>query len=172
VLRRITPHDAAALFAVFSDPAVMEYYGDAPHTSLDDTRDLIERQQGWFARREGIRWGITQRGADEVIGSCGLFHFDEDFRRAELGYELRRECWRRGIMSEALTALLAHAFQTSTLHRIEAVVNGGNEASAGLLSSLGFCDEGTLRERFWFGGRSYDERYFGMLRADWQRRAR
>jgi RimJ/RimL family protein N-acetyltransferase len=168
VLRRISPDDAEALFATFSDPAVMEFYGDSPHATLADTQELIERQQGWYAGLEGVRWGITRRGEDEVIGSCGLFHFDEGFRRAEMGYELRRAFWRQGIMREALTALLTYAFATSSLHRVEAVVNGGNDASAGLLTSLGLRLEGTLRQRFWFGGRYYDEWYFGLLREEWR----
>lgn len=168
VLREIAPEDAVALFATFSDPAVMEHYGDPPHASLDESRELIARQQEWYTRREGIRWGITRRGEDVVIGSCGIFHFDEEFRRAETGYELRRAFWRQGIVREALTAMLDHAFATTGLHRVEALVNGGNEASAGLLTSLGFRHEGTLRERFWFGGRHYDELVFAVLRDEWQ----
>lgn len=170
VLRQIQSSDAAAIFATFSDPAVMRFYGDPPHTTLADTQDLISRQQGWYARREGIRWGITRRGEDVVIGSCGLFRFDETFRTAETGYELRRDLWRQGIMREAMTALLGYAFRATDLHRVEAVVNGGNDASAALLVALGFRHEGTLRERFWFAGRVYDELNFGLLRADWEQR--
>jgi ribosomal-protein-alanine N-acetyltransferase len=168
VLRQIRPADAEDMFATFSDAEVMAFYGDPPHWSVADTRDLIERQQGWYARREGIRWGITRRGEDLVVGSCGLFRFDDEFRRAETGYELRRALWRQGIMREALTAMLTYALATTDLHRIEAVVDGGNEASAALLGSLGFRHEGTLRERFWFSGRYFDELYFGLLRAEWQ----
>jgi ribosomal-protein-alanine N-acetyltransferase len=170
VLRQIQPADAEALFATFSDEAVMEFYGDMPHRSVADSLELIRRQQGWYARREGIRWGITRRGEDEVIGSCGLFNFDEGAQRAETGYELRQAHWRQGIMSEALAAMLTFAFGEQGLHRVEAVVDDVNERSKGLLRSLGFTHEGTLRQRFFFRDRFWDEHYFGLLWEEWQAR--
>jgi ribosomal-protein-alanine N-acetyltransferase len=169
LLRQIAPNDAEALFATFSDPAIMEFYGDPPHRSIEDSRDLIQRQQEWYTRREGIRWGITLTGAsDTVIGSCGFFLFDEEFRRAEMGYELAQGYWRQGIMREALGAIITYAFTNSDLHRIEAVVNGANEPSKALLLALGFTLEGTLRQRFYFASRYWDDLYFGLLKDEWR----
>jgi ribosomal-protein-alanine N-acetyltransferase len=170
VLRQIGPDDAAARFATFSDPEVMKYYGEEPHHSVEESRDLITALDGWYARREGIRWGITLRGVDEVIGSCGFFRFDEGFQRAEMGYELQRVSWRQGIMREALTAILTYGFTTMGLHRVEAVVDKNNAPSAALLLALGFTHEGTLRQRFWFRDRYGDEQYFGLLREEWRAR--
>ncbi|HEY7022258.1 MAG TPA: GNAT family protein [Ktedonobacterales bacterium] len=156
-LRQIVPGDAEALFATFSDPTVMEFYGDPPHRLIEDSRDLIRRQEHWYAQREGIRWGITLTGAsDTVIGSCGFFLFDEEFRRAEMGYELAQAYWRQGIMREALGAIISYAFAITDLHRIEAVVNGANEPSKTLLRVLGFMLEGTLRQRFYFASRYWE----------------
>src|SRR5579885_636317 len=106
ILRQIQLSDADALFETFSDEAVMEFYGELPHRSVEDSRDLIRRQHEWYAQREGIRWGITRRGDDRVIGSCGFFKFDEEFSRAETGYELGRAYWGQGIMSEALGTII------------------------------------------------------------------
>ena len=171
VLRQIEMRDAAAIFATFSDPETMAFYGDEPHRSLEDAREHVRALDGWYARREGIRWGITRRddSADEVLGSCGLFIFDDGLRRAEVGYELRRAYWRQGIMREALAALLDFAFQTLELHRVEAVVDDGNARSQRLLGALGFAHEGTLRQRFFFRDRFWDEHYYGLLRDDWRR---
>ncbi|HEY7356044.1 MAG TPA: GNAT family N-acetyltransferase, partial [Ktedonobacterales bacterium] len=72
ILRQIQLSDAAAVFATFSDEAVMEFYGEIPHRSVEESRDLIRRQHEWYRRREGIRWGITRRGDATVIGSCGF----------------------------------------------------------------------------------------------------
>lgn len=168
ILRQIQPADAEALFATFSDEAVMEFYGDPPHRSIEDSRELVRRQHEWYVRREGIRWGITRRGEDVVIGSCGLFKFDEEAQRAETGYELGQAYWRQGIMSEALGAMLSFAFETMGLHRVEAVTDGANERSQGLLRSLGFTHEGNLRQRFFFRDRFWDEHYFGLLHDEWK----
>ncbi len=168
VLREIRASDADATFATFSDAQTMEFYGEAPHQSVEESRALIRAIADWYARRQGIRWGITRRGADEVIGSCGLFKFDEGFSRAETGYELRRAYWRQGIMAEAMRGLLGFGFGAMGLHRIEASVDGANERSQGLLRKLGFTHEGTLRQRFAWQGRFIDEHYFGLLRDEWR----
>jgi [ribosomal protein S5]-alanine N-acetyltransferase len=168
ILRGIRASDAEATFATFSDPETMEFYGEAPHQSIEESRDQVRAIADWYAQRKGIRWGITLRGADEVIGSCGLFKFDEGFDRAETGYELRRAYWRQGIMSEAMRGLLSFGFGAMGLHRIEATVDDANERSKGLLRSLGFTHEGTLRQRFAWHGRFLDECYFGLLRDEWR----
>src|SRR5579859_733084 len=170
ILRQIQFSDADALFATFSDEQVMEFYGELPHRSVEDSRDLIRRQHEWYAQREGIRWGITRKGDDTVIGSCGFFRFDEESQRAETGYEVGRAYWRQGVMSEALGAILTFAFTEIGLHRIEAVVDATNERSKGILRKLGFTHEGTLRQRFLFRGCFLDEHYFGLLNEEWQRR--
>jgi [ribosomal protein S5]-alanine N-acetyltransferase len=167
-LRQIVMSDADALFATFSDAAVVEYYGDPAHQSVEDSRDLIRRQQEWYARRAGVRWGVTLKGERALIGSCGFFLFDEEFRRAEMCYELARAHWRRGIMREATRAIISYGFGAARLHRIEAVVNGGNEPSTALLRSLGFAHEGTLRQRYYLADRYWDEQYFGLLRDEWR----
>lgn len=169
ILRQIQFSDAEAVFATFSDEAVMEFYGEIPHRSVEDSRDLIRRQHHWYAQREGIRWGITRKGEDRVIGSCGFHNFDEAFSRAETGYELGQAYWRQGIMSEALSAILTFGFTEIGLRRIEAVVDDTNERSKSFLRKLGFAHEGTLRQRFFFQGRFWDEHYFGLLKEEWQR---
>lgn len=175
MLRGIRESDAEAIFATFSDAQTMEFYGELPHQSVEDSRELILRIAGWYAQREGIRWGITLRspademdGADEVIGSCGLFKFDDGYHHAETGYELRRAYWRQGIMSEAMRGLLGFGFGEMELHRIEAVIDDANARSKGLLRSLGFTHEGTLRQRFAWQGRFLDEEYYGLLRDEWR----
>ena len=75
-LRQIQPRDAEDLFTTFSDEEAMQFYGHEPHRSLDDTHALIEQIQARYARREAIRWGITLKGEDCVIGSCGFHHFE------------------------------------------------------------------------------------------------
>lgn len=166
LLRQIQLDDVEALFATFSDENVMEFYGHVPHQSPRDSYELIKQLQKSYEQRKGIRWGITCKGENRVIGSCG-FSFDEGFHHAETGYELNRSFWRQGIMAEAMAGIITYAFTELGLHRIEAVVDDGNERSKGLLRKLGFTQEGTLRQRFYFRNRFWDEHYFGLLRDEW-----
>lgn len=167
LLRQIQPTDAEAFFAILSDEEAMQFYGHEPHSSLDDTRELIRRIQAGYTRRESIRWGITLKGEDRVIGSCSFHYFDEGFRCVETGYELHRAFWGRGMMTEAMSAILTYGFTDLGLHRVEAVIDIVNERSKGLLLKLGFTYEGNLRQRYFFRDRFEDEHYFGLLKDDW-----
>jgi [ribosomal protein S5]-alanine N-acetyltransferase len=167
LLRQIRPQAAEALFATFSDEEAMQFYGHEPHRSLDDTYALIQRIQAHYDRREAIRWGITLKGQETVIGSCGFHQFDSGFHRAETGYELNRAYWRQGIMFEAMSAILTYGFTELGLHRVEAVIDIVNEQSRGLLLKLGFTYEGNLRQRYFFRDRFEDEHFFGLLKNEW-----
>lgn len=168
-LRQPRLDDAPALFAVMSDPAVMQYYGMLPLRSVAAAADLVRFQRERYAERKAIRWVIARHADDVALGSCGFHHFGEGYHRAELGYELHRAFWRQGIMSEALAAVLAFAFDSMALHRVEAVVDDDNAASKALLLKLGFAFEGCLKERFFFNGRFWDEYYFGLVQSDYRR---
>lgn len=168
VLRQIQPRDAEAFFAILSDEEAMQFYGHEPHRSLDDSRQLIERTQARYAQRENLRWGITFKGDDRLIGSCGLRGFDAGFHHAEIGYELHRSCWGQGVMAEAAAAILTYGFTELGLHRVEAVIDEANARSKALLLKLGFSYEGRLRERYHFRDRFEDEYYYGLLRHEWQ----
>jgi ribosomal-protein-alanine N-acetyltransferase len=170
LLRQIQPQDAEALFTVLSDEQVTQFYGHEPHQSLDDTRKLIGQIQQRYARREALRWGITLRGEDRVIGSCSLHHFGPNFSRAETGYELHRAFWGKSIASEAMSAVLTYGFDVLGLHRVEAIIDIANERSKNLLLKLGFTYEGNLRQRYPFRDRFEDEHYFGLLKDEWRSR--
>lgn len=71
-------------------------------------------------------------------------------------------------MSEALRAIITFAFETMGLTRIEAVVDPGNAKSQGILRKLGFTHEGTLRHRYFFRDRFWNEDYFGLLKDEWK----
>jgi len=166
-LRQLRSTDAEALFAIRSDPEVMESYGREPYQSLADAHAAIQRLQGFYERHEGLFWGITLKEADTVIGSCTFWNFDPDFHYTEIGYELNRSYWRQGITFEAVSAILTYGFTTLGLHRIEANVSAGNARSTSLLYKLGFTYEGNLRQRHVFHGHFEDELYFGMVKDEW-----
>ena len=58
----------------------MDFYGDEPHQSLDDTHALIQQLQASYNRREALFWGITLKGEDTIIGSCAFISFDSGKR--------------------------------------------------------------------------------------------
>ena len=70
-------------------------------------------------------------------------------------------------MREAVAALLREAFTTMAFRRIEAEVDPRNSASMRLLRTLGFTQEGLLRQRWMTKGEARDVHMFGLLRQEW-----
>lgn len=166
LLRPVREDDAPALFAIRSDPLVTEQYGQEPYRSIDECARWIRGALDGFSKRESMTWALTLGKDDTVIGECCLWNFGQGHRCAEIGYELRSSHWRQGLMTEALSAVLAYGFDEMGLHRIEATPLASNAASRGLLLQLGFRHEGTLRQRIPFRGRFEDQLYYGLMCSD------
>ena len=155
--------DADALFALFSDPAVMRYWSRPPMTTLGEAQGLIGEMLDSFEQRSLFNWMASARDDDAVIGTCTLFRIDPRHRHAEIGYALRSDHWGRGIASEAVALVLDWAFRQLDLQRVEADIDPRNEASRRLLLRLGFSSEGLLRQRFFVGDVVTDSEMFGLL---------
>jgi ribosomal-protein-alanine N-acetyltransferase len=163
VLRQITESDGPGLFDVFADDEVTEHYAWDAFTSVEQGHALAVRTAEQFRQRQAIRWGLLLSGSPRIIGTCGYTRWNEENRFAVLGYDLARCYWRRGLMSEAVAAVLRTGFGRMALHRVEATVMAGNIASATLLERAGFQREGVLRDRAWKGGTFRDVWMFGTL---------
>lgn len=169
VLRALRDEDASALYAIHSDPVTMRYWATPPWSSPDQAQAMLARARDGFAAGDALRFAVIERDGDALVGTCTLFGIDATHRRAEVGYVLARERWGRGVMREALTALLDYAFGPLGLHRVEADVDPRNVASVGLLERLGFAREGLLRERWRVSGEVSDSVFLGLLEPAWRR---
>jgi RimJ/RimL family protein N-acetyltransferase len=167
VLRQITESDGAGLYGIFADDQVTEHYAWDAFTSPAQGHELAARTAAQFRQRKAIRWGLLLPASPHIIGTCGYTRWDRDSQYAVLGYDLARRYWRRGLMSEAVTAVLRLGFEQMALHRVEATVLAGNTASAALLCRAGFQQEGVLRERALKRGAFRDVQIFGIIRAGW-----
>lgn len=166
-LRPLQDADAGALFKVFSDPRVMRYWSSPPWTAIARAQELIATDLAAMRDGEYIRLGLEIRSTGELVGTCTLFNFNAQCRRAELGYALHGDCWGRGYMHEALVALLGVGFDELGLNRVEADVDPRNAGSVKSLERLGFRREGLLRERWIVNGEVSDSGLYGLLAREW-----
>lgn len=167
-LRWINEQDVDAFYAIYSHPEVMRYWSFPALTERDQAAKLVREIHEGFQRQALLKWGIARRTDDLLIGSITLFNLDFTHRRAEIGYALGRGHWGKGYMQEALTAVIAYAFEELGFHRIEADVDPRNDASIRTVERLGFQREGYLRERWQVNGEIQDALFFGLLRPDWE----
>lgn len=167
-LRPYASSDAADVFALFSDPAVMRYWSSAPWTDLRQAHDYLARDAASLAEGSSARLGIVRKADGALIGNCTLFSFDKACRRAETGYVLHPAAWGHGYANEAVSALLDWGFHALDLNRVEADIDPRNARSARALERLGFVREGHLRERWIVDGEVTDSFIYGLLRGDWK----
>jgi len=168
-LRRISANDHLDWMAVWHSPGALDYLIDFDDAPQDDVgREIIAWADRITQEKSGIRWAITLKPADRMIGSCGFHLYERRHRRAEIGYELHSDYWRRGIMTEATAAVLCFCFDRLRLHRAEADVVEGNVASAALLRKLGFTLEGVWQDRVRNRGAFHSLWQFALLEPDYR----
>ena len=165
ILREITDHDAEGLFAYFSDPEVLRYYGQEPFASVEEARQLVSFFADQYSQKRVIRWGIERKGSKGIIGTIGFHAWFPRHRRAEIGYEISREHWRKGYVSEALAEIISYGFNQLELTRIGAIVFTENKASNDLLLKMGFQREGILRDYMYQDGKAYDTYVYSILNS-------
>lgn len=167
VLREIEFSDANDIFAIYSDPRIAEFDSFSPVATISEARDMICGYRREFQEKRQIRWGIGERTADRLIGTCEFMNFNEASRQCEIGCGLVSSEWSKGYMKEALEAILRYGFEEMGLNRIEAFIVSGNCASVCLFRKMGFIHEGVLREKEYFKGRFHNEIIMSMLRNDY-----
>lgn len=168
VLREITHDDVPAIFAIHGDAALMRWFGADPLPDEEAAAKLVDTFAGWRnLSNPGTRWGLQWRDDPCLIGTCGLFAWHRAWRKCAIGYELAREWHGRGLMREALVAILEWGFAGMDLNRVEAQIHPENAASLRLAQSLGFVEEGVLREVGFWAGRHHDLVQYGLLRRDY-----
>lgn len=165
-LRAIGPDDVEAIFRIQSDPEVTRYFGRAADSTIAEAEKRVTTFMEGVRDQTSIRWGITLRGDDALIGSSGFWRWNKLHRWAEIGYELSPAHWGRGVMPEALSAILRFGFASMDLHRVEGHVDPDNRASRRVLEKLGFTQEAILRENWFHQGRFTDSVIYGLLDRD------
>jgi ribosomal-protein-alanine N-acetyltransferase len=163
VLRTLEDRDAEALFRLRNDNDAMRYIERPRHKTQEESLEMIRKVQAGVNANESIGWTMTLPGDDTHIGSIGYHRIDRENHRAEIGYMLDPRHWRKGLMSEAISAVLGYGFRVMKLHSIEANVNPENAASSGLLEKHGFVREAYFRENYFFNGNFYDTFIYSLL---------
>lgn len=155
--------DVDAYLAIESDP---EYAFYGTRQSID--REVMERG---LARIIATPWqqrpelAIVLEG--RLIGRA-ILDVDRANVTAALGYGVARECWGRGVASEAARAIVDYGFDAFGLAKVWARADPRNRASVRVLEKIGMQREGLLRGHLLVRGERVDRVYYGLLREEWE----
>lgn len=163
VLREITLDDAPELFFMRTDERVMKYIERPRPKNIEETIAFIKMITDLRNKNEIITWGIALKNEPKLIGTVVYLNFKKEHYRAEFGYALHPDYWRKGIMDEVAKAVLDYGFNVLKLHSIEANINPDNIASQKLLEKNGFVREAYFKENFFWEGKFLDSAIYSLL---------
>lgn len=155
----------ADIFKLFGDNRVTQFYNVVTLANEEEGQKFIDWFRNRFTDKAGIRWGISLKGHDNIIGTIGFNNFTKR-HRANIGYDLQADFWNKGYLTEALKTVIEFGFKQLDINRIEAEVMQGNVASEKILTKTGFKNEGVLRQWMYWNDKHYDMTMFSLLQSD------
>jgi RimJ/RimL family protein N-acetyltransferase len=138
IIRKLKNSDAAAIYTLRANQENRKYIDRPLMGKLDEAKEFIKRMNTGIIENEWLYWGICLKGKDEIIGTICLWHFSDEPRKAEIGYELLPEFQGKGFMNEAVIAIVDYGFRVLKLECMEACTSRDNVNSISLLEKNKF----------------------------------
>ncbi len=165
LLRQPLLTDAQDFFILRSITLVMQYVNRPIAKNVEDAENLINKITDIINANEGINWCITLKdNPQKVMGNIGIWQLKKEDYRGEIGYMLHPDFWRKGIMQEAVEAVINFGFNQMQLHSLEAKINPSNSASAMLLEKNNFIKEAHFKEDCFWEGEFSDTVVYSLLK--------
>lgn len=143
-LRRFTERDAEALFTILSDPEVNQFLPMFPLASLEEAGQYLkEHYLSTYEQPSGYHYAVCLKTDDIPIGYINVS--DDDSH--DLGYGLKKEFWKMGIMTEACRALI-RKLKTTDLPYITATHDRKNPGSGRVMEKIGMIYQYSYEEQW------------------------
>ena len=169
ILRRATPRDAEAMFRNWaSDAEVTKYLTWPTHQNIDITQMVVNSWVAEYEKADYYHWMIVLKEINEPIGSL-LATTVGRAESAHIGYCISKTWWHKGIVAEALQAVIAFLFEEVGYHRIEAMHDPNNPNSGRVMRKCGMKYEGTTHASDRNNQGICDADHYAILRSDWNK---
>ncbi len=170
ILRKARLEDAQPMFHNWaSDSEVTKYLTWPPHDSIEVTRNRLEIWLTEYDRDTYYQWMIELKELGEPIGSISAVRQNESIEEAEIGYCIGSPWWHKGIMTEALTAVIEYLFTEVGMNRVAARHDPNNPHSGGVMRKCGMKYEGTTRASDRNNQGICDAAHYAILRSEWHK---
>lgn len=166
-LRSLEEGDLARTHQWVNDPEIVEAIGVRAPISL-------QQQQHWFEQLgrdpSKVVFAICVTEGGMHVGNTSLRDIHRIHRHALFSIFIGDRAVRRGgIGAEATRLTLRYAFERLSLHRVYLKTTVGNAAAVALYRSVGFTEEGCLRQHEFSNGRFVDKLLFGITADEFVR---
>lgn len=168
ILRELTPAIYNKLFESCSEREIKAYLGLATEAEFREAkRRFDEGTTTYFTSFKNFH--LLDKRDSQVVGRCDFHTWVPSHRRAEVGYTMTSDAHKnKGLMTEALRAVLAFGFEHMGLYRVEALVSPRNVPSLQLLKRYGFQKEGLLRNHYMVNDVLEDSALFSLLLPEFE----
>jgi len=137
-LRSLMAEDAEAISILRSDPQVNIYLNRPATLTMEEATAYISKITTGVQQQQWMYWAIELKNSPGLIGTICLWNFVPENDKAEIGYELSPAYQGKGLMQEAVEAVIRFGFEEMKLQLITALVKPGNEKSRQLLERQHF----------------------------------
>ena len=169
ILRSAVREDAEAMFRNWaSDSEVTKYLTWPTYDKVDTAYEILDKWVAEYERPDFYQWMIELKEIGEPIGSISVVHQNDHVEEAEIGYCIGSSWWHKGIMSEALSAVINFLFEEVGMNRIAAKHDPNNPHSGGVMRKCGMLYEGTSRSSDRNNQGICDTAQYAILRSDWE----
>lgn len=148
ILRRFELSDGEAMYKNWaSDSEVTKFLTWPPHSSVEVTKDILKSWYDSYKNKNYYQWAIVLKdNGKEPIGSIGAVSQDENIDMVHIGYCMGKKWWKKGIMSEALSAVIDYFINNIAANRIESRHDPRNPNSGKVMMKCGLKYEGTMKK--------------------------
>ena len=169
ILRRACWEDAEPMFRNWaSDPEVTKFLTWPAHSNIAVSEMVIGSWLQEYEKDSYYQWMIVPKELGEPIGSISVVRQNDRVEEAEIGYCIGRRWWHKGIVSEALTAVIKYLFEEVGMNRVAARHDPNNPHSGGVMRKCGMKYEGTHRASDRNNQGICDAAQYAMTRSDWE----
>lgn len=163
LLRRVNAGDVKEILMLRSNPETMQFIPRPLLKTDEEALEHIAMINHKIEANEGINWAITLKDSPKLIGIIGHYRIKPEHYRAEIGYMLLPDYHKRGIITEAVKAVVHYGFNDLKLHSIEAVIAPENLASAKVLENNNFVKEAHFKDYEFYEGRFLDSAIYSLI---------
>ena len=151
----------------FNNPEVTKYnrHGAITYT-LELAKEYIATTQ---KSSDTVVCAIIVKDTARHVGNIALQKIDVISKHAEYSIIVgNKQYWGKGVAGDASRVILRYAFSTLDLHRIYCGTSVANIPMQKLAASLGFIEEGRLRQEEFKDGKFNDVILYGLLRDEFK----
>lgn len=171
-LRRFVFNDADAMYNNWcSDGRVTRFLTWQPHKNIESTRSLLKIWVDDYNNLSTYRWLIEYE--NKAIGSIDVVRMSDRDEVAEIGYCIGYDYWNKGIMTEAVNAVIDYVFREVQVNKVCISHAVKNPASGLVAKKCGLTLEGIKRQDFKaMDGEFHDIAIYSILKDEWNRKKR